>query len=165
MLRRLSACLLVVSVCFVGCNAPEETIPAITPTSGVEESNGTTTSGTTTSGSTTSGWTMSSGTTMSSGITFSSQEDTEKPATGRFVADKSLNVPGMACPYACWPHVQKTLAALPGVEGVQLAVQPNGTPEGTIEKKVVEIKITAEFDAEDALAVLEKEKFPAEYVN
>lgn len=164
MLRRLSACLLVMVVGFVGCNAPEETIPAITPTSGAE-SDGTTTSGTTTSGSTTSGWTTSSGMTGSSGVTFFEQEETEQAVAGRFVADKSLNVPDMACPYACWPHVQKTLAALPGVEGVQLAEQPEGTPEGTIAKKVVEIKVNAEFDAADALAVMKKESFPAEYVN
>lgn len=153
------------TVCFVGCTPPEETIPAITPTSGADESDGTTTSGTTTSGSTTSGWTMSSGTTASSGITFSLEEETEQPVAGRFVADKSLNVPGMACPYACYPHVEKTLAAMPGVEAVQLAEQPEGTPEGTIAKKVVEIKINDEFNAEDALAILEKERFPAEYVN
>lgn len=91
-------------------------------------------------------------------------EEDSQPA-GRFVATKSLKVPGMACPYSCWPNVKKALAKLPGVEGVQLAEQPEGTPEGTIEEKVVELKTSEGFDADSALAVLEKIRFPAEFVN
>ena len=83
----------------------------------------------------------------------------------RFVADKKLEVPGMQCPYSCWPKVQETLAAQPGVEGVQLAEQPEGTPEGEIKTRVVELKLAEGFDVEGALAALKAVDFEATAVN
>ena len=83
----------------------------------------------------------------------------------RFVADKRLSVPNMSCPYSCWPTVQETLAAQPGVEGVQLAEQPAGTPEGQITERVVELKLNGDFDLKAAIAALGAVDFKAEAVN
>lgn len=83
----------------------------------------------------------------------------------RFVADKKLQVPGMSCPYGCYPTVEKTLAKLPGVQGVQLAKQPEGTAEGDIALKVVELKLGEGFDLDAALAALKKVNFEATEVN
>jgi len=85
-----------------------------------------------------------------------------KMETIRFVADKRVNVPGMMCPYSCWPKVKETLAAQPGVEGVQLAEQPAGTAEGEIKERVVELKLNGDFDADAAVAALAKVSFEAD---
>ena len=87
---------------------------------------------------------------------------TAKPELIRFVADKRINVPEMMCPYSCWPKVKETLAAQAGVEGVQLAEQPAGTPEGEIKERVVELKLKGDFDADAAIAALAKVSFKAE---
>lgn len=76
--------------------------------------------------------------------------------TVRFVATQSVKVPTMMCPYSCWPKVKETLASQPGVEGVQLATQ---TKETEIDNPVVELKTTADFNAEAAIAALEKVNF------
>jgi copper chaperone CopZ len=78
-------------------------------------------------------------------------------STIRFVANKSLKVPTMSCPHGCWPKVKETLAAQPGVEAVQLATQAK---EGEIDNPVVELKTTVGFDAQAAIAALEKSSFP-----
>lgn len=88
-----------------------------------------------------------------------------KPEMIRFVADKRINVPGMMCPYSCWPKVKETLAAQPGVEAVQLAEQPAGTAEGEIKERVVELKLNDDFNAEAAIAALEKASYKAELAN
>lgn len=74
----------------------------------------------------------------------------------RFVATKSVKVPTMMCPYSCWPKVKETLAAMPGVEGVQLAAQAKETE---IDNPVVELKTTDAFDVEAAIKALEKANF------
>lgn len=74
----------------------------------------------------------------------------------RFVATKSVKVPTMMCPYSCWPKVKETLAAMPGVEGVQLAAQAKETE---INNPVVELKTTADFDVAAAIAALDKANF------
>lgn len=74
----------------------------------------------------------------------------------RFVATKSVKVPTMMCPYSCWPKVKETLAAMPGVEGVQLAAQ---VKETEIDNPVVELKTTADFDVAAAIAALDKASF------
>lgn len=155
-MRLLALSLVVGCTVLVGCNEPEETIPMVVPYSG--EASGGWASGTTGSGMTGSG-TTGSGTT-GSGVTEMS------PASEiRFVADKSVHVEGMMCPYSCWPRVKETLAAQPGVKAVQLAEQPAGTEEGTIAKPVVELKLADGFDADAALAALEKIDFPAKVIN
>jgi len=83
----------------------------------------------------------------------------------RFVADKSIKVPAMMCPYSCFPTVKETLAAVPGVEAVQLAEQPEGTPEGSIENKVVELKLSDDFDLDAAIAALKAANYDAEALN
>ncbi|MFO0939927.1 MAG: heavy metal-associated domain-containing protein [Pirellulales bacterium] len=89
----------------------------------------------------------------------------ESGAAVRFVADKKLQVPGMSCPYGCYPTVEKTLASLPGVKGVQLAKQPEGTAEGDLTLKVVELKLGEGFDLQAALAALKKVNFEATEIN
>lgn len=74
----------------------------------------------------------------------------------RFVATKSVKVPTMMCPYSCWPKVKETLASQPGVEGVQLAAQAKETE---IDNPVVELKTTGDFNAEAAIAALQKANF------
>jgi periplasmic mercuric ion binding protein len=76
--------------------------------------------------------------------------------TVRFVATQSVKVPTMMCPYSCWPKVKETLASQPGVEGVQLASQAK---ESEIDNPVVELKTTADFNVEAAIAALEKANF------
>ena len=87
------------------------------------------------------------------------------PEKVRFVADKKISVPEMMCPFGCWPQVQKALAAQPGVEDVQLAEQPEGTPEGEIRERVVELKLNDDFDSEAAIAALRDIHFEAEVIN
>ncbi len=153
---RWSALLMIVACTLVvGCNEPEETIPTIMPSSG------TTSSGTTSSGTTSSGMTDSA---MGHDAHASHSAPTGESQI-RFVADKSLHVDNMMCPYSCWPRVKETLASQPGVEAVQLAEQPADTEEGTIALPVVELKLNGDFDFEAALAELAKIDFPAKAVN
>ncbi len=77
-------------------------------------------------------------------------------SAARFVATKSVKVPTMMCPFSCWPKVKETLAAQPGVEGVQLAAQAKETE---IDNPVVELKTNGEFNVEAAIAALEKANF------
>ena len=81
---------------------------------------------------------------------------TKSADTVRFVATQSVKVPTMMCPYSCWPKVKETLALQPGVEGVQLASQAK---ESEIDNPVVELKTTADFNVEAAIAALEKANF------
>ena len=74
----------------------------------------------------------------------------------RFVANTSLKVPTMMCPFSCWPKVKETLAAQPGVEAVQLAEQAK---EGEINNPVVELKVKPGFDSDAAIAALKKVSF------
>lgn len=90
---------------------------------------------------------------------------TEGGAAVRFVADKKLEVPAMMCPYGCYPTVEKALAKVPGVKGVQLAKQPEGTPEGEIALKVVELQLSEGFDLNAAIAALKKASFDASEAN
>ena len=90
---------------------------------------------------------------------------TKSGSSVRFVANKKLEVPGMSCPYGCYPAVEKALAKIPGVEGVQLAEQPKGTPEGELALKVVELKVGQGFDLAAALAALKSAEFEATEIN
>jgi periplasmic mercuric ion binding protein len=74
----------------------------------------------------------------------------------RFVADTRLKVPTMMCPFSCWPKVQETLVAHPGVEAVQLAQQAK---DGEIDNPVVELKVKPGFDVDSAIAALKKVSF------
>lgn len=134
-MRLVVVCLLLSFAVSLGCNKPEETIPSVTPSGG-------------------------SGTTDSDDSAALDQGDAV-----RFVADTSLDVPDMMCPVSCWPKVKNTLAAMPGVEGVQLAEQPADAADGTIVERKVELKLTDGFDIEAALAALSKINFDATVVN
>lgn len=148
MYRRMSLLMLAV-VCVVGCKQPTETVPSVT------------------------GGDSSSAVTGDAGAVDSSNAappaaDGASVAPGaaiRFVADTKLEVPGMMCPYGCYPAVEKALAAVPGVQGVQLGEQPEGTPEGVLASKVVELKVTDGFSADAALDALKEAKFEATVVN
>lgn len=91
-------------------------------------------------------------------------DDTAATSSGtiRFVADKQLKVANMMCPFSCYPKVKETLAAMPGVEAVQLVEQKE---EGVIDNPVVELKLSGDFDVEAAIAALSKVSFNAEVVN
>ncbi len=93
-----------------------------------------------------------------------SESSSNQPApVVRFVANMSVKVPTMSCPFSCWPKVKETLAAQPGVEAVQLAVQAK---EDAIDNPVVELKTTNQFDAKAAVEALAKVSFSgAEVVN
>lgn len=62
----------------------------------------------------------------------------------------------MSCPHGCWPTVEKTLAAQPGVEAVALAKQKT---EDSIDNPVVYVKLNGKFDAQAAMAALAKAGF------
>lgn len=153
-MRRLGFLLIPMCLLVLGCNEPTETVPTIAPTSGTtvdDHDHGDHDHGD-----------------HDHGDGEAAPAEGDSASTGsavRFVADKSLNVPGMMCPYSCYPSVKETLVALPGVEAVQLAEQPEGTPEGTIANKVVELKVTEGFDLNAALAALKNANFDAESVN
>lgn len=161
-MRLMSFALMLVTALTFGCNKPIdeiETVPSVAPTSGqTGDSSG-----------------MTDGTAGESADHDHEHADHDhdggdSAATGagqeiRFVADTKLEVPGMMCPYACYPKVKEALAAQPGVEAVQLAEQPEGTPEGAIEKKIVELKLNDDFDADAALAALKAAEFEAKLLN
>ena len=134
----IPALLLCLTFGFVGCDKPAESVPSVEPPA-------------------------SSGTTDAEPADDDSAA-VETPAI-RFVADTKFEVPNMECPYSCYPKVKETLAALPGVESVQLAEQPEGTAEGVIETKVVELKLNGDFDADAAVAALKQESFDASVLN
>lgn len=145
-MRWIACALMLVSVATIGCNQPTETIPVVTP----------------------------AGSDSGSGVTADGDqveviEVEGEPAASnsqaeviRFVADQRLSVPDMSCPYACWPKVKETLAAQPGVEGVQLAEQPADAQEGEITERIVELKLNDQFDADAAIAALSKVSFAAQ---
>ncbi|GIW98009.1 MAG: hypothetical protein KatS3mg111_1342 [Pirellulaceae bacterium] len=83
----------------------------------------------------------------------------------RLVSTVRLEVPDMMCPYSCYPAVKKTLAKVPGVEEVELAKQPEGTPEGEIRKRVVELKVKDGFDISQAITALSKANYEATVAN
>lgn len=148
-MRRFFAILTLVTFCFSGCSQPTETVPA--PAGGGV-----------TSGVTDDGGELD----LSSEAPPSSDGAMIQGDAGvRFVADKKLEVPAMMCPYGCYPAIEQALAAVPGVEGVQLAEQPAGTPEGEIRTKVVELKLADDFDLTQAMAALEAANFPASEIN
>lgn len=142
---------MLLSLSILGCSQPTETVPTVTgggdsATSGVTEDN----------------MQLESSTEAPPGGEGAS---TESDGTVRFVANARLEVPSMMCPSGCYPAVEETLAKLAGVEGVQLAAQPKGTPEGEIRTKVVELKVGEEFNLESALAALQAANFEAKQVN
>lgn len=77
----------------------------------------------------------------------------EVPATATHV---SIKVPDMECPFACWPKVEKILAAQPGVERVALSPQKD---ENIIDNPQVEVDLKPGFDLEAALAALDQGEF------
>lgn len=149
-MMRIAICILSLSCVLAGCSQPTETVP-----------------------------TVSGGDGSSSGVTEATVEmdsSSEAPPSGdgaangsggavRFVANTRLEVPSMMCPAGCYPAVEETLAQVAGVEAVQLAQQPAGTPEGEIRTKVVELKVGDGFDLEKALAALKEANFEARQVN
>ncbi len=132
----------------IGCNKPVETIPVVSPAAG--SSSGTTADG------------DHAGHDHAEGEGHDHDAANGKAKSIRFVADQRISVPDMMCPYSCWPKVQETLAAQPGVESVQLAEQPAGTPEGEIKDRVVELKLNGDFDADAAIAALATASYKAE---
>lgn len=141
-MRWFACALMLVCAATVGCNQPAETLPVVAP--------------------------AGSGTTVDGEVGALDGEPAASNSQAeviRFVADRSINVPDMSCPYSCWPKVKETLAAQPGVEGVQLAEQPADAKEGEITERVVELKLNDKFDADAAIAALSKVSFEAELVN
>ena len=155
-MRWFAWALMLVGAATVGCNQPVETIPAVTPAG---SSSGTTVDGEHADHDHAEGEDHDHDAAAPAGEPSAAKGQAE---VIRFVADKSFSVPDMMCPYSCWPKVQETLAAQPGVEGVQLAEQPAGTPEGEIKERVVELKLNGNFDADAAIAALSKVSFKAE---
>ncbi|EMI46209.1 heavy-metal-associated domain-containing protein [Rhodopirellula sp. SWK7] len=89
---------------------------------------------------------------------------TDAPATAvsteHFVATEpgelTLEVPGMHCQFACYPHVKETLEKASGVSEVALVEQPD--PDVLTVKKVI-VKYDTGFDVDAALASLKQEGF------
>ena len=142
----------------VGCNQPVETIPAVSPAGS--------SSGTTADGDHADHDHADHDHAEGEGHDHDADGEpsaaNEKAEVIRFVADKRISVPEMMCPYSCWPAVQETFAAQPGVESVQLAKQTDVTAEGEIKERVVELKLNGDFDADAAIAALAKANYEAE---
>ncbi len=151
-MRFLSFALMFVAAAAIGCNQPTETLPTV-GNDKPAASSGTTDDAAEVNAS-------SEAPPSSDGASLNSPN-----GNVRFVANKKLEVPGMSCPYGCYPTVEKALAKLPGVQGVQLAQQPEGTPEGEIALKVVELKVGDDFQLEKALAALNSVSFEAAEIN
>lgn len=62
-----------------------------------------------------------------------------------------VHVPEMHCPFACWPAVEETLAAQPGVLDVELAPQKS---EDAIDNPKVFVRVSEDFDADAAVEKL-----------
>ena len=67
-----------------------------------------------------------------------------------------VHVPEMHCPFACWPAVQKDLAAQPGVLEVELAPQKD---ENAIDNPKVFVRVAEGFDADAAVESLAEAGF------
>lgn len=67
-----------------------------------------------------------------------------------------VHVPEMHCPFACWPAVQKDLAAQPGVLDVELAPQKD---ENAIDNPKVFVRVAEGFDADAAVESLAEAGF------
>lgn len=178
-MRRFSLLAMALCTSFIGCKPPAETVPKVTnsvPSSGTtadpaaEESASKTAPAAGDSGEAKPAAGAAdpappADTPASSDPAKSDSSSTGNAAAVRFVADKKLEIPGMMCPYGCFPSVQKTLASVPGVKGVQLAEQPAGTKEGEIALKVVELKLGEGFDLAAAIAALKQADFEASEMN
>ncbi len=158
-MRLLAWSLMLVSALTLGCSQPDETIPEITPGSGssatsdADEGHDHDHDG------------DDHAHEHEDGAEGEESASVAKENVIRFVADKSLRVDNMMCPYSCYPKVKDSLASLPGVEDVQLAQQPEGTSEGEIKDPVVELKLNGDFDADAAIAALAKIDFNAAVTN
>lgn len=62
-----------------------------------------------------------------------------------------LSVPGMHCEFACAPKVRETLAAVPGVGGV----------ETNVDEKTATITVKEGFQLDRAIAALDEAGYPA----
>ena len=71
-------------------------------------------------------------------------------------ASLTMNVPEMHCPFACYPSVKKNLEKRSDVMSVELAPQKE---DGIIDNPQVIVTCTKEFDAEQAIAMLEAAGF------
>lgn len=63
----------------------------------------------------------------------------------------TLEVPGMHCPFGCYPTVKETLTKLDGVEKVELVPQEK---DDEINDRRVIVKLNDEFDASQAVTAL-----------
>ena len=68
----------------------------------------------------------------------------------------ALKIPDMHCPFNCWPNVQQTLAAEPGVGTLELAPQQK---DDAIDNPVVYVGVGSDFNLEHAQAALAKVGF------
>ncbi|MBX3423077.1 MAG: heavy-metal-associated domain-containing protein [Pirellulaceae bacterium] len=148
-MRRAVCLIVVLSLGFIGCSQPTETVPGVTGNSG------------------SSAVTDDAGSVDASSEAPPAGDGASTGSTGslRFVADTRLEVPEMMCPYGCYPAVEKTLAKVPGVVGVQLAEQPAGTPDGELKERIVELKVNDDFDADSALQALKRARYDASVIN
>lgn len=169
-MRRFSLLVLTLSVSFVGCKPPAEdvkTVPKAKPKTSVvtEDAPAAAPAGEDKKAPAEGTPTEPAAPTTPPAEGTDPKASTEGGAAVRFVADKKLEVPAMMCPYGCYPTVEKALANVPGVKGVQLAKQPAGTPEGEIALKVVELQLSEGFDLNAAIAALKKASFDASEAN
>ncbi len=81
---------------------------------------------------------------------FSVSEGTPvSPASGQ--SQVTLHVPGMHCPFGCYPSVKETLTKQPGVVAVELAKQSNAD---TIDNPHVTVTYAGDFNADAAIKAL-----------
>jgi copper chaperone CopZ len=68
----------------------------------------------------------------------------------------TLSVPGMHCPFACYPAIKKTLEGTENVESVELAEQKE---EGVIDNPQVIVQYKSGFNLDQAIKLLDDRGF------
>ena len=68
----------------------------------------------------------------------------------------TLSVPGMHCPFACYPAIKKTLEETDLVESVELAEQKE---EGVIDNRQVIVQYRSGFNLDEAIKMLDDRGF------
>lgn len=164
-MRRFSLLVLALSVSFVGCKPPAEDVKTVPKAAKPKSSVVTEDAGAAAPAADDKKAPADPAAPATPAEGTDPKASTDSGAAVRFVADKKLEVPAMMCPFGCYPTVEKALAKVPGVKGVQLAKQPEGTPEGEIALKVVELQLSEGFDLNAAIAALKKASFDASEAN
>lgn len=92
--------------------------------------------------------------------TADTSETTDVKATPVVFKEITLEVPSMHCPYACPTTIEKTLAGIEGVEGVEFVNKEAQQEAGTVTDPRFVVKYTGDFDPAAAAKLLADADYP-----